>query len=181
MFVLFNLGAGATYSGTAGSWSANTYFSATGATSVVGTNGATFYITGVQLEVGSTATPFERRLYGQELANCQRYYWQLGGAFNNGSSSFYHYAIGYQLSTTQGLFINQYPVTMRSSPSFTVVNPTNFYVNTTIAVSAIVADQSAVQTFSYVTTNSAVGSAFSGTRLYGINATTNAIQFNAEL
>jgi hypothetical protein len=49
-------------------------FSATGATSVVGTNGATFYITGVQLEIGTTATPFERRLYGQELANCQRYY-----------------------------------------------------------------------------------------------------------
>jgi hypothetical protein len=70
----FSLGAGSTYSGTAGSWSANNYFSVTGATSVVGTNGATFYITGVQLEVGSTATSFDYRPYGTELALCQRYY-----------------------------------------------------------------------------------------------------------
>ena len=70
----FGIGIGSTYSGTAGAWSATTYYSATGATSVVGTSGATWYVTGVQLEIGSTATPFERRLYGQELANCQRYY-----------------------------------------------------------------------------------------------------------
>lgn len=74
LVVVFGLGVGSTYSGTAGAWAGATYTSATGATSVVGTNGATFYITGVQLEVGSTATPFERRLYNQELANCQRYY-----------------------------------------------------------------------------------------------------------
>ena len=72
--VYWGLGVGSTYSGTAGSWSGTTYLSSTGATSVVGTSGATWYITGVQLEVGTTATPFERRLYNQELANCQRYY-----------------------------------------------------------------------------------------------------------
>jgi len=69
----FGLGVGSTYSGTAGSWSGSTFLSATGATSVVGTNGATFYITGVQLEAGSVATPFERRDYGRELIMCQRY------------------------------------------------------------------------------------------------------------
>ena len=72
--VIFNLGCGSTYSGTAGAWSSNNYVSATGAVSVVGTASATFYITGVQLEVGTVATPFERRQYGQELLLCQRYY-----------------------------------------------------------------------------------------------------------
>ena len=72
--VFFGIGVGTTYSGTAGSWAAADYRSATGATSVVGTNGATFYITGVQLEVGSSATGFEYVNYQTSLANCQRYY-----------------------------------------------------------------------------------------------------------
>jgi hypothetical protein len=75
--VIFGLGLGSTYSGTAGAWAAADYRSATGATSVVGTSGATFYITGVQLEQNTSATPFERRLYNQELANCQRYCWVI--------------------------------------------------------------------------------------------------------
>jgi len=74
LYVNFCIGAGTAYSGTAGSWSGSLYVSATGATSVVGTSGATFYITGVQLEKGSTATPFEFRSIGTELELCQRYY-----------------------------------------------------------------------------------------------------------
>ena len=74
MYVYFSLGTGASLSGTAGSWANTVYISSTGATSVVGTNGATFYITGVQLEVGSSATSFEYRPYGTELQLCQRYY-----------------------------------------------------------------------------------------------------------
>ena len=77
--VYFNLGTGATLSGPAGVWSSTTYYSNTGAVSVVGTNGATFYITGVQLEKGSTATSFDYRPYGTELALCQRYYQNIGG------------------------------------------------------------------------------------------------------
>lgn len=69
----FGLGVGSTFSGTAGAWSSGFYFSATGATSVVGTNGATFYITGVQLEVGTQATSFDYRPFTTELALCQRY------------------------------------------------------------------------------------------------------------
>jgi len=80
----FSLGTGTTYSGTAGSWSANYYGSATGAVSVVGTNGATFYITGVQLEVGSTATSFDYRPYGTELALCQRYYKRISRVDGSG-------------------------------------------------------------------------------------------------
>jgi len=77
MNVRFALGMGSTYSGTAGAWTAGDIESVTGAVNVLGTNGATFYITGVQLEAGSVASPFERRDYGRELAMCQRYY-ELG-------------------------------------------------------------------------------------------------------
>jgi hypothetical protein len=91
--VYFGLGVGSTYSGSAGSWAAADYRSATGATSVVGTSGATFYITGVQLEAGSAATEFEHRPYGIELGLCQRYYQQpidsgldfFAGYFVNGN------------------------------------------------------------------------------------------------
>ena len=72
--VQFSLGAGASVSGTAGAWTGSTALQPTGSTSVVGTNGATFYITGVQLEKGSTATSFDYRPYGTELVLCQRYY-----------------------------------------------------------------------------------------------------------
>jgi hypothetical protein len=73
----FGLGVGSTYSGTAGAWAGSLYISATGAVSVIGTLNATWYVTGVQLEVGSVATPFERRPFGAELALCQRYYQTL--------------------------------------------------------------------------------------------------------
>jgi hypothetical protein len=70
----FGLGVGSNFSSASGAWASGTYLSATGATSVVGTSGATFYITGVQLEKGSTATSFDFRAYSTELAMCQRYY-----------------------------------------------------------------------------------------------------------
>ena len=71
--ITWTLGLGSTFSGTAGAWAAANYKGASGVTNVMATNGATFYITGVQLEKGSTATSFDFRDYGRELAMCQRY------------------------------------------------------------------------------------------------------------
>jgi hypothetical protein len=72
--VRFVLGCGSSrLTSTIGSWVSSGFDGPTGATSVVGTNGATFYITGVQLEEGTAASPFENRLYGTELNLCQRY------------------------------------------------------------------------------------------------------------
>ena len=111
--VFFSIGGGATVSGTAGAWSSTNYSSATGATSVVGTNGATFYITGVQLEKGSTATSFDYRPYGTELQLCQRYCFVTRG--DNTHYAGFH---GYGSSTSSGSFFVRYPTTMRTSPSF---------------------------------------------------------------
>ena len=88
--LFLSIGVGSTYTGTAGAWAGTAYYNATGATSVVGTNGATFYITGVQLEAGSTATSFDRRDYGRELIMCQRYFEQMyyrGSAYGNSSNA----------------------------------------------------------------------------------------------
>jgi hypothetical protein len=71
--IYWSLGAGSSTTGTGGAWGSTVNRSVTGQVNVSGTNGATFYITGVQLEQNTSATPFERRLYNQELANCQRY------------------------------------------------------------------------------------------------------------
>ena len=111
--IRFGLGAGATYSGTAGAWAGSDYRSATGATSVVGTNGATFYITGVQLEAGSVATPFEYRQYGQELALCQRYYTR----FNCGTAYGRVLSVAVGNSSTLIRPTVQLPVRMRAAAS----------------------------------------------------------------
>jgi hypothetical protein len=104
----YGLGVGTDYSGTAGSWSGTFALSATGAVSVIGTLNATWYITGVQLEVGSVATPFERRPYGTELALCQRYY-QLQSGFLAIAGS----------STSAASCIN-FGTEMRASPSISL-------------------------------------------------------------
>jgi len=112
---LFGLGVGSNFSGTAGAWAAANRMSATGATSVVGTNGATFYITGVQLEVGSTATSFDYRQYGTELALCQRYYWKSLGAGNESIG-----IAGYNIAGNAVWTQFSLPVTMRATPTVTV-------------------------------------------------------------
>jgi hypothetical protein len=136
--VTFGLGVGSTFSGTAGSWATVDYNSSTGAVSVIGTLNATFKITGVQLEKGSTATSFDYRPYGTELALCQRYYYRItpgvgitfGSSFNGNSTLAY------------GLI--PFPVVMRTGPSGLEQNGTaNNYavthtnVNTTCSVAPV--------------------------------------------
>ena len=122
--IAFSLGMGSTYNGTAGAWASANYASVTGATSVVGTNGATFYITGVQLEKGSTATSFDYRPYGTELQLCQRYFYQsypVGSAVgSNVGSDKYYYAAIYTAPTTRAQVTSiPFPVTQRATPTVT--------------------------------------------------------------
>ena len=98
--VQFGLGIDASISGTAGSWAGTGYWGATGAINLLATSGATFYITGVQLEEGSVATPFEHRQYGQELALCQRYYYKHNGNWGNAYTSSNSTSLGFTFKAT---------------------------------------------------------------------------------
>jgi len=114
IIIYFGLGVGSTYSGTAGAWAGSNFLGATGATSVVGTNGATFYLTGCQLEVGSTATSFDYRPYGTELGLCQRYYWKA----NMGSGGEVYGGL-YNIIANRSTILMPFHVTMRAQPSIT--------------------------------------------------------------
>ena len=111
MYVSWGLGVGSTYSGTVGAWAGSLVAAPTGATSVVGTNGATFYITGVQLEVGTQATSFEYRQYQQELSLCQRYYYKITPT--SGRS----FSLGFGRDTTRSIGFMAFPTTMRTAPT----------------------------------------------------------------
>ena len=111
--VAFGLGVGSTISGTAGAWYNGQVSAPTGAVSVVGTNAATWYVTGVQLEKGSTATSFDYRSYGTELDLCQRYYEQANIAvYNTVTRCMYSYHLPKRtnptVTLTTGTIVNSY-------------------------------------------------------------------------
>jgi hypothetical protein len=122
--VTWGIGVGSTFSGTAGAWVGSNINSVTGATSVVGTNGATFYITGVQLEVGTQATGFEYRQYTTEFQLCQRYYQKLGFGTGYGAS----FPVVKETTNTAGIGISL-PVSLRASPSVSVSGANRIFGN----------------------------------------------------
>jgi len=148
VYVWFGLGASGTRVGTAGSWGTQSAsgLQPSGTTSVVGTNGATFYITGVQLEVGTQATSFDYRPYGTELALCQRYYYKVKGS-GTGASTF---GLAYIASTTQAQGFVQFPVTMRDRP--TALEQSGTAADYIIAHGGSASTCSAVPTYNTTTT-----------------------------
>ena len=161
--VLFGLGTGSTYSGTAGAWAGSTYFSATGATSVVGTNGATFYITGVQLEVGSTATSFDYRPYGTEWVLAQRYC----KVYRASDSSNGYTRLGYGPAEGSTSGLAQCPVTtqFRATPSVTTSGTFSVYDGQTITDVTSININGATTPYSLVLSFS-VASGLTQTRAY---------------
>ncbi len=112
--ISWDYGSGSSFTGTANTWSGSYYLAVTGQAALSATTGATFYITGVQLEVGSSATGFEYRQYGQELALCQRYY-----EYSDSASYLTYY------SATLALANIQYKVQKRAAPTCVVYLPSN--------------------------------------------------------
>ena len=171
LYVSFNLGAGSTVSNTAGAWATGFYPSATGATSVVGTNGATFYLTGVQLEKGSTATSFDCRPYTTELALCQRYFEVLGcGTTLSG------------VSTGNFQHMLRYVVTKRASPTLAITG--NYGVSCagndqTITAIASIKQGNTAGCVLNVTPNNNIGVTAGQAIFY--NSSTDVIQVSSEL
>jgi hypothetical protein len=131
--LFWNLGSGSTFLGTAGVWGSSVLFGATGSVQLFSTLNATFYITGVQLEKGSTATSFDYRPYGTEFSLCQRYFQKLGNA------SYVAIGSGFLASVnTSASGYVKYTTTMRSAPTTTF---------TSLVVTDRIAYDSAVSTF----------------------------------
>jgi hypothetical protein len=178
IFLYWGLGVGTTYSGTAGAWSGSYFISATGATNLMATNGATWYITGVQLEVGSVATPFERRDYGRELIMCQRYF------FVAVSGSAKYWGMGQNYSASALTAYIQFPVTMRAAPTSASTTGTNYYGfyrnGTNDDFNSITLEAAQVQGTGFFNNSEISGTAGQSGNLYTNNAS-SFIAFQAEL
>jgi hypothetical protein len=128
-YLRFDLGSGATYRAPANAWVSGNFVGANGTVNIVATNTAIFEVTGVKLEIGSVATPFNRQSLTKSMADCQRYYSTAQGGFmGNATAAGVYYA--------QGLP----PVTMRATPTITASPVGSFsgFPNTvgTLSVSA---------------------------------------------
>ena len=122
--IFFSLGVGTNYQTTANSWQSGNLFGLTDGAKPVETTGSTFYITGVQLEIGTVATPFEHRPIGVEKSLCYRYYYRMTanpvsvtvGGTTTTNAAYIGFAVGRAYSTTAGTAIIFLPEPLRTSP-----------------------------------------------------------------
>jgi hypothetical protein len=124
--VYWDLGAGSDYRSIPNTWDNSVDWAVSGNFRVAGVNNAYLQITGVQLEVGSVATPFEHRSYGEELALCQRYYYFFGQGTGGNSGDI---GIGSYYNSTYLDTVIQFPVTMRVTPTLVATSGTDYYAS----------------------------------------------------
>jgi len=116
-FMTWALGSGSQYLGTAGQWNASGQIAAAGTTNLMATNGATWYLTGCQVEIGDTATDFEHRSFGEELSLCHRYFFNV----LDGATGQFPVNHGNAISTGNNghiAFTIPLPQPMRADPTF---------------------------------------------------------------
>ena len=180
LIVGFGLANGTSLQGTSGSWGATYYYGSTGDVNWMATIGNTFQYTGVQLEVGSVATPFQRRQYGQELALCQRYFIKYYSS--SPTSLYYRYCYGECDSTTSFLGGIYFPVVMRNSPALTASGSFAVYSASAIRSVSVSLDVNSIEPTGVNVSCS--GSGFStgnGGALISNNNTSTSLSFSAEL
>jgi hypothetical protein len=176
MNVTWSLGCGSNFNGTAGTWAAGGAVQTSGSVRLVSNAAATWQITGVQLEQNTSATPFERRLYNQELANCQRYYWRSVAlnSLDQGITS------GIVETATSASCVFSYPVTMRASPSFSS-SGINFYSPASGGITFTLTQTRCSSTSGGVLVGITGGTAGQSGGLYAPSSSSAYIQLSSEL
>jgi hypothetical protein len=184
LYVVFDLGSGSDENTTPSAW-VTTGRRTTAQTNLIGTTGATFYLTGVQLELGTVATPYEPRPIQAELALCQRYYARLqslsGTAVGFGAGMCTTASVGGNAPSTHSVYV-KYPVTMRTYPTMAIsgCSMRNSF-NRPATLGAVQYGLDSCQaTISASGTTTATFGGGQGTILTG-NASTAYVEFNAEL
>ena len=121
MLFRFDLGSGSNYNTTAGAWQSGSFRNTSSQTNLVNTSGATFYITGVQLEVGTfdvnSIPPFQFEDRGTSLARCQRYCYKVQADSTGNNGFIANASFG---SATNGFAHGHFPTKMRSVPSLSL-------------------------------------------------------------
>jgi hypothetical protein len=122
----FGLAWGSTYHATTDTWATAGDYSSDQQVNWMSSTDNDFYITGVQFEAGSVATPFEHRSYGDELAKCQRYYYFLGQGTGSNTGDI---GVGSYYNSSSLDVVAQFPVTMRVTPTLDATSGTDYYVS----------------------------------------------------
>tara|TARA_B100001113_G_scaffold347298_1_gene339508 strand:+ start:1130 stop:2257 length:1128 start_codon:yes stop_codon:yes gene_type:complete len=138
-----------------------------------------FYLTGVQLEVGDTATTFEHRSFGDELTRCQRYFQRIPSA--PASSNYYFLANGAAHDTNAFLCNFHFPTTMRSNPSLSTTGNLRGYNGGGLTISSIILNSSSVAGACVQVATSSGLSAKDSVSLGQNNDSDASVQFTAEL
>ena len=175
----WSLGAGSTLSTTANTWTAGNFFGETGASNVIATLGATWDVTGVQLELGSVATEFTlagATIQG-ELAACQRYYFRFGG-----SSNYQRFANGLFQSSTQAWTILEHPVPMRANPTATDWSSIALFDgNSVMAITSLVAVEYAPNATGLLFAVASGSAQYRPAQIFANNTTSAYLGLSAEL